>query len=66
MSYGDFGNFGSWTPRDQSLNKMVFNKAYKGRGSGGGGGGGGNNNNTGCTVILTIIVGIILIILFSR
>jgi hypothetical protein len=63
MSFGDFGNFGSWNPKDHALNKIVFDKAYKGHGSGGGKSG---NNNAGCAAVIIIIVGIILIYLLSR
>ena len=63
MSLGDFGNFGSWSPKDHALNKMVFDKAYKGGGSSGGSG---NNNNTGCAAVLAVIVGSILLFLFAR
>ncbi len=63
MSFGDFGNFGSWSPKDHALNKMVYDKAYKGGGSGGGGD---NNSNSGCAVIFAVIIVIIGVCLFSR
>lgn len=52
MSFGDFGDFGSWTPEDHALSEMVFDKAYKGGGTGGGGG----DSNSGCGVVFAIII----------
>lgn len=62
MSFGDFGNFGSWSPSDHALNKMVYAKAHKGGGSSGGGGGG-NNSNFGCSLVFVVlIVGLVIFI----
>jgi hypothetical protein len=52
VSFGDFGDFGSWTPEDHALSEMVFDKAYKGGGTGGGGG----DSNSGCGVVFAIII----------
>ncbi len=63
MPFGDFGNFGSWSPKDQALNKMVYDEAHK-KGGGSGGGGGGSSNNSGCAIVFVIILAVILALVF--
>ena len=61
MPFGDFGNFGGWSPKDHALNKMVYDEAHK---KSGGSGGGGGNNNPGCAVAFVIIIAAILVLVF--
>ena len=63
MPFGDFCSFGSWSPKDHALNKMLFDEAHK-KGGGSGGGGGGNNSNPGCAVVFVIIIAVILALVF--
>ncbi|NCA80271.1 MAG: hypothetical protein EOM76_08835 [Sphingobacteriia bacterium] len=63
MSMGDFGNFGSWSPKDQALNKMVYDEAHK---KGAGFGGGGDNGKNGCSIIFIILMIIAAVLFLSR
>ena len=66
MSSGGFGNFGSWTPQQHALNKMVYDEAHKGGSGGGGGNNNGNgSNNLGCLVVVIIVIAVVIAVLWK-
>ncbi|MGI5907115.1 MAG: hypothetical protein ACOX8O_00565 [Christensenellales bacterium] len=56
MGFNDPGGWGSRTPRDRTLDKLVYDEAHK---KGGGG-------NTGCAIWLILACGLIVLAVLGR
>lgn len=58
MGFNDPGGWSGRTPRDRTLDKLVYDEAHKKGGRGGG--------NSGCAVWLILAVGLIAVVLLGR